>query len=80
MNMLNKRNFKYSSLSTVFTAVVILLVMLLNAVFSLLASQFSLYVDLTSAELWTLSDTAKSIISTADSDITITFCHDRDYV
>ena len=80
MNILNRRNVKHSSVSAVFTAVVIVLVMLLNAVFSLLASKYSLYFDLTSSELWTLSDTAKAAIGEAEGDITITFCADRDYV
>ena len=80
MNMLKKRSLTHSSVSAVFTAVVILLVMLLNAVFTLLASQFSLFVDLTSAELWTLSDTAKEIIAATEGEITVTFCHDKDYI
>ena len=80
MNILNKRRIKHSSVSAVFTAVVILLVMLVNAVFSLLASKYSLYFDLTSSALWTLSDTAKEAISKAEGDITITFCSDRDYI
>lgn len=80
MNVLKKRSFKHSSVSTVFTAVVIVLVILLNAVVTLLSSMYSLYVDLTSSELWTLSDTAKSIIGNAEGDITITFCQDPDYV
>ncbi len=80
MNILNRRNAKYSSASAAFTAVVILLVMLANAIFTLLASRFPLYADLTSSELWTLSDTAKEAISMADGEITITFCHERDYI
>ena len=80
MNVLNKRSAKHSSVSAVFTAVVILLVMLVNSVFTLLASKYSLYFDLTDAGLWTLSDSAKEAISEADGDITITFCSDRDYI
>ena len=80
MNILKKRSFKHSSVSVVFTAVVILLVLLANAVLSLLASMYSLYFDLTSSELWTLSDAAKEVISQAEGEITITFCHDRDYI
>lgn len=80
MNILKRRNFKYSSASAAFTAIVILLVILLNTVFSLLAMRHSLYIDLTSTELWTLSDTAKEIIGEAEGDITITFCHERDYI
>lgn len=80
MNILNKRKIKHTSVSAAFTAVVIVLVMVLNAVVTLLANKFTLYFDLTSAELFTLSDTAKTAISAAEGDITITFCADRDYV
>lgn len=80
MNILKRRNVKYSSASAAFTAVVIVLVMLLNAAFTALAARFSLYADLTSAELWTLSDTAKQVIAQADGEITITFCHEPDYI
>ena len=80
MNILKRRNFKYSSASAAFTAVVVVLVMLLNAAFSLLAMRHSLFIDLTGTELWTLSDTAKEVIGAAEGEITITFCHDRDYI
>lgn len=54
--------------------------MLLNAAFSVLAMRYSLFVDLTETSLWTLSDEAKEVIGTAEGEITITFCHDRDYI
>ena len=80
MNILKRRNFKYSAASTAFTAAVIVVVMLVNAAFSLLAARYSLFVDLTDSELWTLSDAAKKVIGDADGEITITFCHDPDYI
>ena len=80
MNILKRRNFKYSSASAAFTAIIVLLVMLVNAAFSLLAMRHSLYIDLTDTSLWTLSDAAKEVIGAAEGEITITFCHDRDYI
>ena len=80
MNILKRRNFKYSSASAAFTVVVILLVMVANAAFSLLAMRHTLYIDLTDTELWTLSDAAKEVIGSAEGEITITFCYDRDYI
>ena len=80
MNVLKKRSFKYSSASTAFTAAVVLMVILANAVFTLLASMFPLFFDLTSAELWTLSDAAKGVFDDVTDEVTITFCHDKDYV
>ncbi len=80
MNVLKQRSFKYSSASAVFTAAVIVLVLLANAVLTLLATMFPLFFDLTSAELWTLSDSAKAVFKDVTDEVTITFCHDKDYV
>ena len=80
MNILKRRNFKYSSTSIAFTAVVIVLVMLLNAAFTVLANRYSLYIDLTDTSLWTLSEEAKAVIGTVEGDVTITFCHDEDKI
>ncbi len=80
MNILKRRNFRYSSTSIAFTAVVIVLVMLLNAAFTVLANRYSLYIDLTDTSLWTLSKEAKEVIGTVDGEITITFCHDEDKI
>lgn len=80
MNILKRRNAKYSATSAAFTAVVLALVMLLNAAISVLAMRHSLFIDLTDHELWTLSDAAKTVIAAAEGEITITFCHDPDYI
>ena len=80
MNMLKKRSRGYTSVSVLITVLVLALVMLLNTVFSVLAAHYSLFVDLTNTELWTLSDEAKKVIAEADGDITITFCHEKDYI
>lgn len=80
MNVLKKRSFKYASLSTVFTAAVLGIVVMVNVIFTVLAARYTLYADLTGTALWTLSDEAKEIIAEADGEITITFCHERDYI
>ncbi|MBR5539718.1 MAG: Gldg family protein [Clostridia bacterium] len=80
MNILKRRNFRYSTASAAFTAAVIVLVMLLNAAFSVLATRYSLYIDLTDTSLWTLSEEAKEFIGTVEGEVTVTFCHDEDYI
>ena len=80
MNVLKKRSFKYASLSTVFTAAVLGIVVMVNVIFTVLAARYTLYADLTDTALWTLSDEAKEIIAEAEGEITITFCHERDYI
>ena len=80
MNILKKRSRGYTSVSVLITVAVLALVMLANTVFTVLASHFSLFIDLTDTSLWTLSDEAKAVIAEADGDITITFCHEKDYI
>ena len=67
MNMLKKRSRGYTSVSVLITVLVLALVMLLNTVFSVLAAHYSLFVDLTNTELWTLSDEAKKVIAEAEA-------------
>ena len=49
--MIKDKRFQYGSVSVVFTAVILALVIVLNGIFSLLADTFHLYVDMTSAQL-----------------------------
>lgn len=80
MNIMKKRSRGYTSASVLVTVLVLALVMLLNTAFSVLAMHYSLFIDLTDTELWTLSDEAKAVIAEADGDITVTFCHEKDYI
>ena len=57
LNKLTKdKRFRYGSVSVVFTAVLVALIIVVNAVFSLIANNFHLYVDMTSVQLYSLSD------------------------
>lgn len=80
MNILKRRNFKYSATSVAFTAVIIVFVMLLNAALTILGTRYSLYIDLTDTSLWTLSDEVKEVFEDVEGEVTITFCHDKDYI
>ncbi|MBQ7660651.1 MAG: Gldg family protein [Clostridia bacterium] len=80
MNLLKKRSRTYTGMSVALTVVVILFVMLLNAAVTLLSTRYSLYLDLTDAGLWTLSAPAKAAIEGTSEEVTITFCHDKDYI
>ncbi len=75
---LHSKKFKYGSVATVLTIVVIVAVLLLNAIFSKLAARFLWYTDLTSESLYTLSDAAVEAISGIERDVTILFCDDPD--
>jgi hypothetical protein len=75
---LRSKRFKYGSAATAMTVVVIVAVLLINAIFSKLASRFLWYTDLTSERMYTLSDAAVEAISGIDKDVTILFCDDPD--
>ena len=50
------RKFKYGSVAVLFTVAVILAVIVFNVVLSALTQKFSLYVDMTSSDLFSISD------------------------
>lgn len=74
------RKFRYGGIAVIFTCVLIAVVVLLNAVFSVLADKFRWYTDLTSDEIYTLSDAAVEAIENIDKDVDIIFCDDPDNI
>ena len=75
---LHSRKFKYGGTATLLTIAVIVVVILFNAIFSKLASRFLWYTDLTSENMYTLSDAAVEAVAGIDRDVTILFCDDPD--
>lgn len=74
----HSRRFRHGSIAAIFTCVLIAVVLLFNAVFSVLADKFLWYTDLTSEEIYTLSDAAVNCIANIDKDVDIIFCDDPD--
>ncbi len=68
------RSFRYGSVSTALSLVLIGAIVLVNIIFSMLAKKFNWYIDLTEAELFTLSDECKEALSSVSEDVTIYFC------
>ncbi len=81
-NILKNKKFKYGSLSVVFTAVVLALIVVINATFTLLASGFHWYIDMTEEQLYTVSDTSKELIDEMqfDGSLTILFLQEKDKI
>ena len=77
---MSSRRFKYGAISTVLTCLVIVAVILVNAIFSALASKFMWYTDLTPEEIYTISDKAKIAVDQIKSDVTVLFCDDPDNI
>lgn len=75
---LRSRKFKYGSAAVILTVVIIVAVILVNALFSALAGKFLWYTDLTSENLYTLSDAAVEAIKDIDKDVDIIFCDKPD--
>ncbi len=62
------RKFKYGSVAVLFTAAVIAAVIALNVVVSALTQTLSLYVDMTSEDLYSISDACETMISDLEND------------
>ena len=87
-SLFSSRKFKYGAVATAFTALFIVAVILLNVIVSAIDSKYSLYVDLTSDQVFSVSDSSLETIrgildeakevSGADLKITVTFLRARD--
>ena len=61
-SIFKNKKFRYGSVSVIFTAVILVLLVVINVVFSFLASNFHWYADMTEEKLYTLSDTSKMLL------------------
>ena len=68
---LKKQRFKYGTVATVFTVVVIAAVILLNVVVSLLTDYYGITFDMTSEKRMTISDETVDIVKNLDREISI---------
>lgn len=76
------RGFKYGSVATILTAVFIIAVISANLVFSILTDKYAWSFDLTSTDLYEVSDASKQIVNSLDpnTEIKITvFCAENKY-
>ena len=58
MNIFHSKKFRYGSVSLAFTIIIIAAVILFNAIFTALSRKFVWYIDMTSEQVYTLSDEA----------------------
>ena len=75
---MNKKKLRYGSTSAAITALVVAVVIVLNVLFTVLASKFLWYSDMTSNNLFTLSDEAKALLDTIDAPVKIIFAAEAD--
>ena len=63
LSIFGSRRFKYGSTSVAITALVIAAVIIINVIFSILASANGWFIDLTTENLYTLSDTGVELLT-----------------
>ncbi len=69
----SSKQFKYGSVAAVLTVVFIAVVILLNAVFSALSSQYGFVLDLTHQQIYGISDQTRELLADQTKEVTIKF-------
>ncbi len=69
---LNNRRLKYGSFATVMTVVFIAIVIIINMIMTALTERFPLNIDLTSENIYQISDECKDYLQDLEKDVTIT--------
>ena len=78
LSILRNKRLRHGSLSLVFTAIVIVLVVIINVIATSLYSKYRPSGDMTNNELFTISDTTKELLSDVTAPVKIIFCADPD--
>lgn len=75
---LKTKKVKYGSYSVMFTVAFVAFVIIFNVIFSALASKYMWYIDMTDAEIYSLSDATYELLKDVEDEIVITFCMEKD--
>ena len=80
MSFFKSRKFKYGSVATGLTVAFVAVVIIFNIIFSLLADTYSWKLDMTSYDLYSISDTTKQIVNalTKEDQIKLTVMYSED--
>jgi len=68
------RKFKYGSVSISITAIFVAVLVIFNVIFSALANKFGFYLDLTTNQIYGVSDATTELLKDIDTEIKIKFC------
>ncbi len=77
-SILRNKRLRHGSLSLVFTAIVIVLVVIINVIASSLYDKYRPSGDMTDNELYSISDTTKELLADITAPVKIIFCADPD--
>ncbi len=72
------KKLRYGSASAAFTVAFVALVIIINVIFSTLASHYMWYIDMTQKEIFSLSEPAEAALENVEDDVLITFCMPKD--
>ena len=67
----NSRNFRYGTLATALSVGFLVLVILLNVIASVITSKYPISIDLTTAQIYDITDESKDYIKTLEKDVEI---------
>lgn len=76
----SSKGFRYGSVAIVFTCVFIAVVLAINVIITMLGQRFSLYVDMTSEEFYTVSESSIEQLSGIETDVEIIFFQKSDKI
>jgi ABC-type uncharacterized transport system involved in gliding motility auxiliary subunit len=74
----HSRKFKYGSMATLFTVLVVAITILFNIVANLMVEKFNLRFDMTETRLYELSATTKEMVPQINQAITINVFNNKD--
>ena len=72
------KQLRYGGTAAAFTVSFVALVIIVNIIFTALATKYRWYIDMSTKELFSLSDKTVEILGDVENDVTIIFCMDKD--
>ena len=75
---MRSKKLRYGGTAVTFTVAFIALVIVVNVIFTALANKYRWYIDMTSTELFSLSDATVDVLRDVKDDVLITFCQPKD--
>lgn len=78
--IISSKHFKYGSVAIAFSCVFVAIVLVINIIISALGNRFSLYVDMTGEEFYTVSDSTIEQLSGIETKVEIVFFQKSDKI
>lgn len=78
--IISSKRFKYGSVAIAFSCVFVAIVLVINIIISALGNRFSLYVDMTGEELYTVSESSVQQLSDISTKVEIVFFQKSDKI